>query len=616
MAEVPAPKAGATGPGVDRHLAALVLDEIGALLRLQDDDPFRAAAYRTGARVLDRLDGGLGDALESGELAEVNGVGPGIIRVLQEMVETGRSRLYDRLREETPAGQAQLRAVSGLGPKRVQTLVERLGIDSLAALREAATAGRVAALPGFGPATQERILAGIPFVERSAGRRRQPGAFSAAERLVGHLETLPVLEVALTGEVRRRCETAGAVDVLVVSDSCDAVLDDVAGLPVLRDPRRVGAGGGPAGRPVLVEGELADGMVVRVRCVRPEAAAAARVVDTGSAVHVAALAERADERGLRLDGNGLWRDDARVEVDDEAALYAALDLDWIPPELREGMGEIEAAAEHRLPRLVAYDDLRGTFHCHTTWSDGTATVAEMAEAALARGWRYLGIADHSPAAGYAGGLSVEQLRLQQREIDGWNAARGSELYLLKGAEADILSDGSLDYPDDVLSSLDYVVGSVHSGFRMGRDRMTARMTAAIARLGGTAPHGAGVGGRSGAGAARGRGGGGILGHATGRLLLTRDAYEVDVDALLEAAAASGAAVEINADPARLDLDWRHWPRAKTLGIRCAIDPDAHSTAGLGAVMYGVHMARKGWLEPDDVINTWELERVLAHFGGT
>ncbi len=574
---------GATGPGVDRHVAALVLDEIAALLRLQDDDPFRAAAYRTGARVLDELDGDLAAALGSGELALVDGVGPGLLAVLRELVETGRSGVHERLRAETPAGQAQLRRVSGLGPKRVRTLVDSLGIDSLAALREAATAGRIAALKGFGPATQQRILDGIPFVERSAGRRRQPGALASAARLVGHLETLPVLDVGLTGEVRRRCETAGAVDLLAVSEACDAVLDDVAGLPVLRDVRRVDGS--------RIEGALADGMAVRVRCVRPEAAAAARVVDTGSASHVAALAARAEARGLRLAADGLWRGDSRIAVDDEEALYRALDLDRVPPELREGRGEVAAAAEHRLPRLVDYDDLRGTFHCHTTWSDGTATVAEMAAAARDRGWRYLGIADHSPAASYAGGLSVEQLRRQHEEIDAWNAEHGAELRLLKGAEADILADGRLDYPDDVLDSLDYVVGSVHSGFQMAPETMTARVTTAVRHL------------RR-----------GILGHATGRLLLTREAYGVDVDAVLEAAAESGAAVEINADPARLDLDWRHWPRAKSLGIRCAINPDAHSTAGLGAVVYGVSMARKGWLEPEDVINTWELERVLSHFG--
>lgn len=567
---------------MDRHLAALVLDEIATLLRLQDGDRFRIAAYRAGAAALDGFDGDLAPALESGALADVIGLGPGILGVLRELVRTGSSSLHQRLLAETPVEVARLRSVSGLGPRRVSVLRERLGIDSLDALRDAARAGRIAALPGFGPATERRVLEGIPFVERSAGRRRQPRAYAAAERILEHVETLPVLDVALTGELRRRCETAGAVDVLAVSERCDAVLDAILALPVLARPERVTTD--------RVRGALADGMTVRVRCVPPAAAVAARVVDTGGATHVEALRARAAGRGLRLQSDGLWRGAERVPLDDEAELYRALGLDWVPPEQREGMGEIEAAAERRLPRLVEYDDLRGAFHCHTTWSDGTGTVAEMADAARARGWRYLGIADHSPTAAYAGGLTPEQLRHQHEEVDAWNAEHGHELRVLKGAEADILSDGRLDYDDEVLASLDYVVASVHSGFRMPRARMTSRILAAVRhpRVG-------------------------ILGHPTGRLLLAREGYDVDVDAVLEAAAASGAAVELNADPSRLDLDWRHWPRAKALGVRCAIDPDAHSVAGLGTVAYGIGIARKGWLEAADVVNTWELERVQSYF---
>jgi DNA polymerase (family X) len=561
----------------------MVLDEIADLLALQDVERFKVLAYRNAARALDRTDRELVAMLDDGTLAATAGLGPVTIGVVRELVETGRSSLYDRLRAETPAGLAQLRAVAGLGPKRIRVLHERLGIETTEALREAASAGRVASLPGFGPATERRILEGLDFVGRSAGRRRQPSAYATADRLIGYLETLPVDAVFLAGELRRRCETVGAIDLLVVTRRPDAVLDAVAAHPGLTLPERVDDSRARA--------RLADGALVRVRCVPPASSAAALVVETGSGGHVRELAERAEARGLRLDADGLWRDGEPVEVDDEASVYEALGLEWVAPELREGWGEVAAAAEGTLPRLVEYEDLRGTFHCHTTYSDGTATVAQMGDAARARGWRYLGIADHSVSAAYAGGLSVDDVRRQHLEIDAWNAEHGAEVRLFKGIEADILRDGRLDYDGDVLETFDYVVGSVHSGFRMGREAMTRRITTAVRDRHLT-----------------------MLGHPTGRLLLTREPYPLDLDAVLDAAAGAGAAIEINGDPHRMDMDWRHWPGAKARGVRCAVNPDAHSVAGLVAVAFGLAVARKGWLEPGDVINAWELERVESYFG--
>jgi DNA polymerase (family X) len=281
-----------------------------------------------------------------------------------------------------------------------------------------------------------------------------------------------------------------------------------------------------------------------------------------------------------------------VALESEESLYGELGLEWIPPELREGWGEVAAAEAGELPVLVEYEDLRGTFHCHTTYSDGTASVAEMAEGARARGWRYLGIADHSVSAGYAGGLSVDEVRRQHQEIDAWNREHGAELRLFKGVESDILRDGRLDYDAEVLATFDYVVGSVHSGFRMAGAEMTRRVTTALAN-----PHLT------------------ILGHPTGRLLLSREPYDIDLDAVIDAAAAHGKAIEINGDPHRMDMDWRHWPDARARGVPCALDPDAHSVAGLGAVAFGLAMARKGWLEAADIINTWEPDRVQSYFEG-
>jgi DNA polymerase (family X) len=569
---------------VDRHVVALVLDEIASLLALQDADRFRVLAYRNAARAVDRLEGDLAGLLEVGELGRTAGLGPGTTAVVAELVRTGRSRLFDRLREETPVGLAQLRAVAGLGPKRIRALHEQLGIADLESLRAAATAGRLAALPGFGPATESRVLAGLDFVARSAGRRRQPQAYTTADRLIGHLETLAIDGVLLAGELRRRCETVDGLDLVVVTDDPDRVLTAFVDLPGLTGAARVAADRGG--------GRLADGLALRVQCAAPGMVAAALLVETGSGAHVRALATRAAARGLRLDADGLWRDDEPVASETEEALYEMLGLEWVPPELREGWGEVEAAEEGRLPRLVEYEDLRGTFHCHTTYSDGTATVAELGAAARDRGWRYLGIADHSISAAYAGGLSVDEVRRQHREIDEWNQAHGDQVRLFKGIEADILRDGRLDYDDAVLATFDYVIGSVHSGFRLDRDRMTRRIATAVRNPRLT-----------------------ILGHPSGRLLLSREGYDVDLEAIIAAAARAGKAIEINGDPHRMDMDWRHWPGARDRGVRCAIDPDAHSVAGLGAVVFGLAVARKGWLEPEDIINTWEIDRVESFFGG-
>jgi DNA polymerase (family 10) len=298
--------------------------------------------------------------------------------------------------------------------------------------------------------------------------------------------------------------------------------------------------------------------------------------------------------GLRLAEDGVWRGETRVATRDEKAVYKALGLAFIEPELREGWGEVEAAAEGTLPQLVEVSDLRGTFHCHTSYSDGRASVDEMGEATRARGWRYLGIADHSQSAGYAGGLPPAKVRAQQADIDRWNRERGGKgkqrVRLFKGVESDILSDGSLDYDDGVLKTFDYVVGSVHSAFGIGEKAMTERLLRAVAN-----PHLT------------------ILGHATGRLLLRRSGYEVDVKAVIDAAAEHGVCVEINADPARLDVDWR-WARyAAQKGVLVPIDPDAHSTDSLDYVQWGVRVARKGWLAPRNVLNTFELEEVEDFF---
>ncbi len=569
---------------MDKHAIAAVLNEIGTLLELRGGNPFRARAFYSAARAAESLEGDVAALALSGELAGVKGFGPATVDVARELVETGASTAHRELRDATPDGLLEILGVPGLGAKRIHTLHRELGIQSIDALERAATEGRIARLAGFGAKTQEKILEGIAFLRSMAGRRRWPDGNGIAEWACGLLRAHPAVAwLEAAGALRRRLETVDGVWIVAGTDDAAAVLGAFAELPGVVGEEREG---GDAAR-----AHLADGVVLGLRCVAPQAFAAALAHATGSDEHWGALAARAAALGLELTDGGLLRGGAALPLADEAALYAALELPYVPPELREGRGEVEAALAGGLPRLVVYEDLRGCFHCHTTYSDGRATVREMAEAARGRGWRYLGIADHSQAAAYAGGLSPDEVRRQHDEIDAWNAERGRELWLFKGIEADILTDGRLDYEDegDLLASFDYVVGSVHSSFGLSQADQTKRVLSALEN-----PHLT------------------FLGHPTGRLLLSRRGYAIDIDAVIEAAAVRGVGIEINANPWRLDMDWRYWRTAREKGVRTAINPDAHGTEGLDHVRYGIAVARKGWLTPDDVVNAWDLEAVKRH----
>lgn len=563
--------------------AAGVLSQIARLLEIVGGDPFRAKAYATAARRLETSGADLPRLAAEGRLTSLHGVGAGIAEVLREMVETGRSSLYDRLAAETPIGLYDLMRIKGLGNKRIRTLYSELGIDSLDKLEEAALAGRLAAVPGFGAATEKTVLENLAFAREAQGRRRLPAALEVAERLLEWLDTLEgVTRAEMAGEVRRDLEVVDSVDLVAAAKKPEEVLAAFRALGGV--PRDASA---PADR---AEIRLSDGLRIRLVCVPAARWATALLYATGSAEHLAQLEARAESLGLRLSEDGLRRGGKRVATRDEEAVYRALGLAFVEPELREGWGEVEAAANGTLPRLVEVGDLRGTFHCHTTYSDGRATVAEMAEAARERGWSYLGIADHSQSAGYAGGLPPKKVRAQQAEIDGWNRAHGGRgkprFRLFKGVESDILADGRLDYDDATLATFDYVVGSVHSGFNLDERAMTDRLLRAVSNPRLT-----------------------TLGHATGRILLRRGGYDVDVRAVIDAAAEHGVSVEINADPSRLDIDWRNARYAAERGVLVPINPDAHSTLALDAVQWGVRVARKGWLGPRNVLNTYELDEV-------
>ncbi|HSJ23054.1 MAG TPA: helix-hairpin-helix domain-containing protein [Longimicrobiales bacterium] len=569
---------------MDRHAVALVLQEIASLLQTEPANRFRARAFRAAARAVEGVEEDLPALVASGALHDVPGIGPATARIIEELVVTGESSYLATLQERGPATLQALLRVPGLGPRKIGLLHSELGITDLDSLEAAARSGHIARLRGFGEKTQQAILAGVPFARSVAGRRTYLHAAEAAHRLAGFIATLPgVLSVSVAGELRRRLETADRI-VIVAAVQDGGLEAALAGSPGLAWTRAEGA----------FHARLADGIPVSVQAVTPAGFGAALLLATGSATHVAAVRRSAGEAGLRLETHGLFRDDEQVPTPAEDAVYEALDMQPVPPELREHGDEVALALARRLPRLVEPDDLRGCFHCHTTYSDGVATLEEMAEGALALGWRYLGIADHSRSAGYAGGLSVAQVRRQHAEIDAWNRRRGDELHIFRGVEADIMQDGRLDYAaqgdDAVLAAMDYVVGSVHSRFKLDRKGMTRRMVTAVSDRRLT-----------------------FLGHATGRLLLMRDGYDVDLDAVIRTAAEYGAAIEINADPRRLDMSWQHWPLAGELGVRTAINPDAHSVDGMRNVEFGVNVARKAWLTADDVINTWELADVQQYF---
>lgn len=570
---------------MDRNGVALVLEEIASLLELSGDNKFKARAFSSAARAIEKADTDPVSLVRDGGLESLTGVGPVTARVVRELVATGQSAYYEDLRERTPAGLKEMLSVPGLGAKKAKQLFDAIGVSSLDELAAAVEAGTIAGVKGFGEKTQQRIASGLKFVRGGAGRRRLSRAVESADRILGIVRSLPVIDRAeFAGEIRRRLETVDGVDIVAVAadDACTRAVDAFMEMTGLLHQRR------EAER--FASARLADGLGVRFFCVPHASFTWAHWLHTGSPEHIAAVGARAQDLGFELTPEGMKRDGALVPLEDEADLYALLDMQYVEPELREGMPEksaavptvITLATQRRIPRLIEYSDLRGTFHCHTTYSDGKATIEEMGHAAIERGWNYLGIADHSQNASYAGGLTPADLRRQQRDIDAWNAAHGDEMWMLKGVEADILVDGTLDYSGDegVLESFDYVVGSVHSNFRMTPSGMTNRILRALDDPRIT-----------------------MLGHMTGRLLLSRDAYGVDVAKVIARAAERGVIIEINADPARLDLDWRWWPVAKKAGVLCSINPDAHSVRSLDNVKWGIDMARKGGLAAGDVLNT-------------
>jgi len=569
---------------MDRIAAAHVLEQIASYLELKGENPFRVRAFRGAAKAVLSVPRDLSTALADGSLAATKGVGPATLGIIKELNETGKASVLEELREEVPPGLIEMLGVSGLGVTRIRTIHQKLGIETLSELDEAAREGTLAGLPGFGPKTAETVLKGIARLRRGQAFRLAHHAADEAAILRDALGRLPGVNRALVaGEVRRRTEVVREVVVVLVTEGTPAelfrALGEMAGVDEVT---------GSDERQVTLR--FASGTAARVIATPPANLGAVLVQATGSESHLQALAAHATARGFALNAAGLWHGREFVPTADEAALYAALGLAEVPPELREGGDEIARAEARTLPHLIDLSDLHGFLHCHTTYSDGNVTVEAMANACRDAGYSYVGITDHSKAAAYAGGLAEADLVRQWAEIDEVNAKRIG-IRVLKGIESDILADGSLDYDDEILAGFDFVIGSVHSRFQMDEAAMTARVLRALDN-----PHLT------------------ILGHPTGRLLLSRDPYPLDLEQVFARAGALGVAIEINADPHRLDLDWRLLRRARAAGAMISIGADAHNRAGLGYMPYGIGMARKGGLTSGDVLNARTAAEFL-HFAG-
>jgi DNA polymerase (family 10) len=572
---------------MDKSEITDILEEIAVLLELKGENPFKARAYTNGARVLDQCEGDLAQLVAENRLGELAGIGEALQQKITELVQTGSLKYYETLRESVPAGLLELMDIPALGPKKIKVLHEKLAISSVAELEAACQAHTVRELAGFGAKTEEKILANIAQSRDYAQLTRYAEAWARAEEIREALrDHEAVLQLSIAGSLRRGREIVKDLDFVCSSRFPQDIMDYFVSLPWVKTVVNHGA---TKSSVILKTGIAAD-----LRVVSDKEFPYALHHFTGSKEHNVAMRQRAISQGKKLSEWGLFEitpgkkstkeDEGKlVPCRDEDEIFNALGLQYVPPELRENMGEIEAAEKREIPRLVEWTQLRGTFHCHTNWSDGKNTLAEMAGEARDLGLDYLGIADHSKSSYQANGLNEERLIEQigmiatlNSQIDGF--------HVFSGSEVDILKDGRLDYSDDVLAKLDYVVASVHNAMTGSEEEMTARVIRAMENEYVT-----------------------MLGHATGRLLLQREPYKINLEKIIDCAARTGTWIELNCSSYRMELDWRWWHRARDKGVKCVINPDAHRIAQFGMLRHGVTIARKGWLRRQDVANTMSLE---------
>jgi DNA polymerase (family 10) len=580
---------------MEREQVAGVFNEIALLLDLKGENPFKSRAYTNAARVLEGLTEPLEKLITEERLAEVKGIGESLAAKVRELVTTGKLEYYEQLKAATPAGLLEMLQIPGLGPKKIKALHDQLGIETVEALEAACQSGQVAVLKGFGEKTAANILEGIKRRRSYASRHLISEALPLAEALLESLRSHPeVIRCSEAGSLRRHREVIGDIDILASSKTPAAVLEYFTQQPEVLS--------------VLAKGEtkasvlLPGGIQSDLRVVSDAEFPFALLYFTGSKEHNIVMRQRAIERGLRLNEYGLFRSETEtrdpkllVKCRTEGEIFQELGLDYIPPELREDAGEFALAAAGPIPRLVEWTDLKGSLHNHSTWSDGHQRPEEIARAMRELGLAYWGVTDHSKSSFQANGLDPDRVRRQLKEIRQINdelAGDGANFRLLTGTEVDILKDGRLDFPDDLLAELDVVIASIHQSFSQSEAETTARLVGAA--------HNPYVH---------------ILGHLTGRLLLEREPYKVNQREVIDACAETGTWIELNASPSRFDLDWRLWPYAKSKGVKCVINCDAHRFEHAGFLRLGAGIARKGGLTREDVINTLPLEKLKQALEG-
>jgi DNA polymerase (family 10) len=555
-----------------------VLQEVALLLELKGENPFKVKAYSNAARSIEILEEDLGKMVQEDRLKEIKGIGDALAHQITELVHTGKLPLHEELKFSIPPGHLEMLKVPSLGPKKIKTLYDTFGIKTIGELEYACLENRLVELQGFGQKTQEKILQGIQQVKKYQGRYLYGEVIQTADEILKKVLSHPkVFRASLAGSVRRRMEIVRDINLVVSSQNPQGILTALSKLSNVEVVRFRDKGSGRY--------SLISGVEVDLRMTTDQAFPFHLLQLTGNLSHWNAMCERAKGMGLKLSEEGLRRNGRIISCKEEEGIFNVLGLDFIPPELREDQGEIAAAEIHQLPLLIEDRDIQGVFHIHSLYSDGTTSIRAMAQAAKEMGLSYIGLSDHSQSARYAGGLTFEKLKKQWEEVDWLNEETGA-FHIFKGIESDILPDGSLDYDEPILKQFDFVIASVHSHFHMSLEEMTKRMIKAVRNPYTT-----------------------ILGHPTGRLLLAREPYAVDMIRLIEEASRSGVVIELNSHPFRLDIDWRLCKYAKEKQVKLVINPDAHEEEGLKDTNFGVGIARKGWLEPGDILNTMNLEEM-------
>jgi DNA polymerase (family 10) len=579
---------------MDKDQVAAVLVNIATLLELKDENPFKTRAYTNAARALEGLSEPLDKIIADERLGEVKGIGESMQKKICELVTTGKLAYYEELMAATPPGLVLMLDIPGLGPKKIKAIHDELGVETVEQLEQACKDGKVAKLKGFGEKTQKNICDGIERRRSYASRHLISDALTLAEPLLEALRSHPdVIRCSPAGSLRRHREIIGDIDLLASSKNPASVLDFFASRPGILNV----IAKGETKASILLEG----GIQSDLRVVSDAEFPFALMYFTGGKEHNIVMRQRAIERGLRLNEYGLFR--SKTETRDpklleacktEEEVFGKLGLAFVPPEMREDMGEFNLAENSNVPRLIEWTDLKGSLHNHSTWSDGHQRPLDIAKAMRELGLAYWGVTDHSKASFQANGLDAARLREQLKEIKQINEAlakEGTDFRLLTGTEVDILKDGKLDFPDDVLAELDVVIASIHQSFSQSEEETTNRLIGAARN---PYVH--------------------ILGHLTGRLLLEREPYKLNQHAVIDACAETGTWIELNASPYRFDMDWRFWPYAKSKGVKCVINCDAHRFEHSGFLRLGAGIARKGWLTKEDVVNTLPLKDLVKELG--